>query len=167
VTVPEPRPAGYPTGYDGTTGLDWVSSGTYLGGIGTWLNLIQAGTFPDSWLPGSVVALFLAWQSGVTVNSWNPTIVFVIQLDDKSVVTISYTGTPHPKLEKVVDPFGNVIPLTKSEARGTYSFGGGQPSYGQNFGSWLAGLGLKMISNGTTMVATITCDGVTCYEKTF
>ncbi len=166
-SVSNPSPTGFPTNVTQISATGWASGGQGLNGIEQWLEDIQSSFTGAEYLFSNPAlgAILDVMQTGIKIPGIIPNLVVLITNTDGSVVTVTWTGTPPAVLTKIVDKYGNTIPLTKNDFfNKTFTFGdGGSLNNFTRYATQIWGVSVTPLTVGTVAVGgIITCDADSC-----
>jgi hypothetical protein len=165
VSVPNPRPAGYPTALDGISAVSWAGIPNYTNAMAVWISSLQQAPGPIGWMSTPADVALLAMQSGVDVSGYTSSITFEVHTTAHAVVTFKWSDGKLA-LVSVVDQYGNNIPLRNFSGStafgGSYFFSDANPGYSQSLLDYLNGLGAKISVNPSQFPLWEICVGVRC-----
>ena len=165
VTIPNPRPPGFPAALDGISAVGWAGVPNYQNSIDAWFSNLQQQLVSTSWLPGSAAAALLVMHSGVVVNGYQASLTYQFQTTDGAIIKLEWNDGK-TKLVSVVDQYGNNVPIRNFDGptnfSGLYIFSELNPGYSQTLLNYLNSLGAKISINPSQFPTWYICVGVRC-----
>ena len=142
--VPQNRPAGYPTGTDQGSAIDWATNPAYYNAINSYLAALQSAGAYAGWAHVQTIVALAALQTGYVVTNYSPVIEFIITTPQGAVVTFEWGQSGKAVLQSIVDQNGNNIPIRnysgQTKIGGSYSTGR-DPGYSGILKDYLGVLG--------------------------
>lgn len=168
VTVPTPRPAGFPVATDAGSAIDWATQTSYQALISNWLGDLQERLIDDNWLSGTASAALFVMQSGIIVNNYKSALEVRILTKNGSKIALKWDdGTL--VLLSVVDQYGNMIPIRDynhdTNFNGSYNIPVSNATYAQALINYLNALGAKIVVNPSQFPIAIVCVKSTCEQQ--